>query len=128
MAAARRRKRKQHLPEATAAAEAVARTLNDLHPDAPWIHQVCDGVIRLVEMSMRQLAGRPGPARNAQPFAEGQPNSYQEPARTTQEEIDAAPAAMPGRWQRALAERESKQEEPHERRNPDNDDSVRWLL
>ena len=155
--AARSRKlqqRRQHLPEATAAAEAVARALNELHPNAPWIHQVCDGVIRLVEQSMRQLA-HAGPGRNAQPFIPGQPNFYAAPARTAAEvqaeraaderqvsrlrpnhvgqggEIVAGiqdPAADTHRYRRALQQRQERQGGGHAERDGDGDGEVRWLL
>ncbi len=96
--------RQQHLPEATAAANAAGRVLVEKYGEAPWILQAMEVVRGGIENCIRQLSGTAVPHNNAS-FNEGA--RYVHPARSA----DEIKADMAARRQNANSFAEVFQEE-----------------
>ncbi len=73
---------KQYLPEAVAAANAVAVILVEKYGQQPWILQCMTGIQECVQNSVQMLSGA-APQANALGLAQG--GQYTQPARTAEE-------------------------------------------
>ena len=73
---------KQYLPEATAAANAVAVILVEKYGQQPWILQCMTGIQECVQNSVQMLSGA-APVGNAMGLGQG--GQYSHPARTREE-------------------------------------------
>ena len=93
------RQPKQYLPEATAAANAVAVILVEKYGQQAWILQCMTGIQECVQNSVHMLSGS-APIQNQMPIRQG--GRYTQPARTAQElQATMALAADSGQVSRA---------------------------
>jgi hypothetical protein len=103
-------KKRQRIPQAVEIGHIVADLLNEMYPDADWIHQTRDGVIDYLEKCIERFTSTPKPV-NAPPITSGY--DYRQRARTA-EEIKAEMAAEEGSVSRAPSRLARYRERPEE--------------